>query len=141
MNLASSIPHEISVLKKEKKPTLTKKIKRESVMKDKNQNILHEIQGTAEEIIGQIKSLIKKGNAKRVIVKNKNGKILFQSQLTLGAAGATFFVIYAPVLSAITTLMLMASDVSVFVEADESETDEYEVQGNVIEIDEDEDEK
>jgi hypothetical protein len=110
-------------------------------MKDKNQNILHEIQGTAEEIIGQIKSLIKKGNAKRVIVKNKNGKILFQSQLTLGAAGATFFVIYAPVLSAITTLMLMASDVSVFVEADESETDEYEVQGNVIEIDEDEDEK
>jgi len=31
----------------------------------------------------------------------------------------------------------MASDVSVFVETDESE-DEYEVEGNVIEIDEDE---
>jgi hypothetical protein len=32
MNLASSIPHEISVLKKEKKPTLTKKIKRSLVL-------------------------------------------------------------------------------------------------------------
>lgn len=105
-------------------------------MKDKNQNILHEIQGTVDEIIKQIQSLIKKGNAKRVIVKNKTGKILFQSQLTLGAAGATFFVIYAPVLSAITTLVLMASDVSVFVETDENDTDEYEVQGEIIEIDE-----
>jgi len=107
-------------------------------MKEKNQNILHEIQGTVDEIIKQIKSLIKKGNAKRVIVKNKNGKILLQSQLTIGAAGATLFVLYAPVLTAITTLVLMASDVSVFVETDGSETDEYEVESNIIEIDEDE---
>jgi len=107
-------------------------------MKDKSQNMLHEIQGTVDEIISQIKSLIKKGNAKRVIVKNKKGKVMLQSQLTIGAAGATFFVLYAPVLTAITTLVLMASDVSVFVETDENETDEYEVEGNIIETDEDE---
>lgn len=107
-------------------------------MKEKNQNMLHEIQGTVDEIIKQIKSLVKKGNAKRVIVKNKKGKVLLQSQLTLGAAGATFFILYAPVLTAITTLVLMASDVSVYVETDESESDEYEVQGTIIEIDEDE---
>lgn len=121
-----------------KSESLTKKDFTGVIMKDKSQNMLHEIQGTVDEIISQIKSLIKKGNAKRVIVKNKNGKVLFQSQLTIGAAGATFFVLYAPVLTAITTLVLMASDVSVFVETDEDETDEYEVEGNVIEIDEDE---
>jgi len=120
-----------------KSESLTKKDFTGVIMKDKSQNMLHEIQGTVDEIISQIKSLIKKGNARRVIVKNKKGKVLFQSQLTIGAAGATFFVLYAPVLTAITTLVLMASDVSVFVETDESE-DEYEVEGNVIEIDEDE---
>jgi len=120
-----------------KSESLTKKDFTGVIMKDKNQNMLHEIQGTVDEIISQIKSLIKKGNARRVIVKNKKGKVLLQSQLTIGAAGATFFVLYAPVLTAITTLVLMASDVSVFVETDESE-DEYEVEGNVIEIDEDE---
>jgi hypothetical protein len=120
-----------------KSESLTKKDFMGVIMKDKNQNMLHEIQGTVDEIISQIKSLIKKGNARRVIVKNKKGKVLLQSQLTIGAAGATFFVLYAPVLTAITTLVLMASDVSVFVETDESE-DEYEVEGNVIEIDEDE---
>jgi len=120
-----------------KSKSLTKKDFTGVIMKDKNQNMLHEIQGTVDEIISQIKSLIKKGNARRVIVKNKKGKVLFQSQLTIGAAGATFFVLYAPVLTAITTLVLMASDVSVFVETDESE-DEYEVEGNIIEIDEDE---
>ncbi len=107
-------------------------------MKEKNQNILHEIQGTVDEIIRQIRSLIKKGNARRVIVKNNKGKVLFQSQLTIGAAGATFFVIYAPVLSAVTTLVLMASDVSVFVETDASDEDEYEVEGTIVEIDEEE---
>jgi len=120
-----------------KSKSLTKKDFTGVIMKDKSQNMLHEIQGTVDEIISQIKSLIKKGNARRVIVKNKKGKVLLQSQLTIGAAGATFFVLYAPVLTAITTLVLMASDVSVFVETDESE-DEYEVEGNIIEIDEDE---
>jgi hypothetical protein len=121
-----------------KSESLTKKDLTEATMKDKSQNMLHEIQGTIDEIISQIKSLIKKGNAKRVIVKNKKGKVLLQSQLTIGAAGATFFVLYAPVLTAITTLVLMASDVSVFVETDNNDADEYEVEGNIIEIDEDE---
>lgn len=120
-----------------KRKSLTKKIERVSIMKDRDKSILHEIQGTIDEIISQIKALIKKGNARRVIVKNKKGNVLFQSQLTIGAAGATFFVLYAPVLTAISTLVLMASDVSVFVETDDSDKDEYEVEGDIIEIDED----
>lgn len=104
--------------------------------------IMEEIQGTLDEIISQVRKLIREGNAKRVVIKNKSGETLFQSQLTLGVAGTAFFVIYAPVLTAITTLVLYASDVKVFVESEvNGNHDEYEVEAEVIEIDDDEEEE
>ncbi len=120
---------------------LTKNFKKnDSIMEKQSKTILEEIQGTVDEVINQIRKILKEGNARRVIVKNKNGKILFQSQLTIGAAGLTFFVFYAPVITAITTLLLVANDVSVIIEREvEQDKDEYEVQAEVIEIkDEDE---
>lgn len=111
-------------------------------MEKSEKTMIEEIRGTLDEIINQIRAFIREGNARRVIVKNKQGKVLFQSQLTLGVAGTTFFVVYAPVLTAITTLILYASDVRVFVERDidesENERDEYEVDAQVIEIEDDE---
>lgn len=113
-------------------------------METSDKTILQEISGTLEEIIAQIKKLIKEGNARRVYIKNKSGKTLFESQLTIGAAGAAFFVIYAPILTAITTIILMANDVTVLVEREmtpEEKEDEYEVEAEIIEIkDEDEEE-
>lgn len=120
---------------------LTKNFKKSGAIMEKQSNtILEEIQGTVDEIINQIKKLIKEGNARRVMIKNKHGKTIFQSQLTIGAAGLAFFVFYAPVITAITTLLLVANDVSVIVEIEvEEDQDEYEVQADVIEIrDEDE---
>lgn len=105
-------------------------------MEKTEKTILEEIQGTVEEIIAQIKTLIRKGDAKRVIVKNKKGKILLESRLTIGLAGTAVLVIYAPLFTAITALVLYASDVRVFVERDaEASDDEYEVDAEVIEID------
>ena len=108
-------------------------------MKKEGKTIVEEVQGTLDEIISQVKRLIKEGNARRVIIKNKKGKTLFQSQLTIGAAGLTFFIVYAPIITAITTLVLMANEVTVLVERelDDSEKeseDEYEVSAEVIEI-------
>ncbi len=114
-------------------------------MAKQSKTIIEEIQGTVDQIIAQVKRLVKEGNARRVIIQNKHGKTLFQSQLTIGAAGATFFMIYAPILSAITTLVLMANDVTVLVEREidddeDYEKDEYEVEAEVIEIRDDEEE-
>ncbi|MDX1592216.1 MAG: DUF4342 domain-containing protein [Balneolaceae bacterium] len=104
--------------------------------------IMEEIQGTVNEIISQLRRLIKEGNARKVLVKNKNGKILFQSQLTIGVAGTAFLALYAPVLTAISSILLYASDVRVFVEKEVDESrDEYEVEAEVIEIDEADDEE
>jgi hypothetical protein len=114
------------------------------IMKTKQKPILEEIQGTVNEIISQVKKLIREGNARRVIIKNKNGKTLFQSQLTIGVAGTVFLTTIAPIISAITMFVLFASDAKVLVEkdVDPDETyDEYEVEAEVIEVeDEDEDE-
>lgn len=116
----------------------------ENKMEKREKTISEEIQGTVQEILTQIKKLIREGNTKRVILQNKKGKVLFQSQLSIGAAGATFFLIYAPILTAITAVLLVANDVTVLVERIEDEDDlhdEYEVDAEVIEISDEEDEK
>lgn len=116
----------------------------ENMMEKSEKTFFEEIQGTVKEILIQIKKLIQEGNTKRVILQNKKGKILFQSQLTVGAAGATFFVIYAPILTAITAVLLAANDITVLVERIENEDDlhdEYEVDAQVIEISDEEEEK
>jgi hypothetical protein len=116
--------------------------KRGKLMEKTSTPIMEEIQGTLDEIISQVRKLIREGNARRVVIKNREGSTLFQSQLTLGVAGTAFFVVYAPILTAITTLVLYASDVRVFVEKESNDyKDEYEVEAEVIEISDDEDSK
>lgn len=108
-----------------------------------------EIKGTASEIISQLKKLIKEGNARRIIIQNKEGKVLFQSQLTVGVAGTAMLTAIAPVVSAISMFALFMNDIKIIVERypeeeDEEkakQTDEYEVEAEIIDIkDEDEEE-
>lgn len=114
-------------------------------METTQKTIFEEIQGTVDEIIAQIKKIIKEGNARRILIKNKKGKTLFQSQLTIGAAGIALLAVYAPLITAVSTILLYANDAKVFIEREvdeEEEKDEYEVEAEVIEIkDEDEEEE
>jgi hypothetical protein len=103
-----------------------------------------EVKGTVSEIIKQVKKLVKEGNARRILIKDKNGKILFQSQLTIGVGGVAFVTAIAPVISAISMFVLFMNDVKVIVERypEEAEKDEYEVEADIIEIrDEDEEDQ
>lgn len=103
-----------------------------------------EITGTISEIIKQVKKLIREGNARRVLIKNKEGKVLFQSQLTVGIGGATLLTAIAPIVSAISMFALFMNDIKIIVERypeEEAEKDDYEVEADFIEIrDEEEDE-
>ena len=125
-----------------KSQSLTKKSNgNDKIMEKKGKTILEEIQGTVDEILKQVRKLVREGNARRIIVKDKHGKVLFQSQLTIGAVGITFFTVMAPILTAISTLVLLVNDVRVLVEREVDENDdEYEVEAEIIEI-EDDDEK
>ena len=102
-----------------------------------------EIKGTVSEIINQIKKLIREGNARRVIIKDKKGKVLFQSQLTVGVGGAALLTTIAPIVSAISMFALFMNDVKIIVERypdEEMEEDEYEVEADFIEIREEDEE-
>ncbi|REL24154.1 DUF4342 domain-containing protein [Rhodohalobacter sp. SW132] len=97
-----------------------------------------EITGTIDEIIREVRKLIRAGNARSLIIKNKEGRILFQTQLTVGVAGTALFTAMAPIISAITMLIMFANDVQVIVEKVEDDSDpqddEYEVDGEIIDI-------
>ncbi|HET6528644.1 MAG TPA: DUF4342 domain-containing protein [Balneolaceae bacterium] len=111
------------------------------IMKTSNskKTITQEITGTVSEIIIQVKKLIKEGNARRVMIQNKDGKILFQSQLTVGLAGTVALTVISPFVAAIGTFALFMNDVKVIVERyPDEERDEYEVEAEVIEIRDDE---
>lgn len=96
-----------------------------------------ELKGTVSEIIKQLKKIIKEGNARRVIIQDKNGKVLFQSQLTIGVGGAAVLTAIAPIISAISMFALFMNDIKIIVERypdEETDRDEYEVEADFIEI-------
>lgn len=113
---------------------------------DSRKTFTEELKGTVSEIISQLKKLVKEGNARRVVIKDKNGKTLFQSQLTIGVGGVAIVTAIAPVISAISMFALFMNDIKVIVERYPEEeaadtNDEYEVEADIIEIrDEEEDE-
>ena len=102
-----------------------------------------EIQGTVSEIVSQLKKLIREGNARRVIIEDSDGKVLFQSQLTVGVAGTALMTVIAPIVSAISMFALMMNDIKIIVERypdeEQPNSDEYEVEAEVIEIRDEED--
>ncbi|SHF31841.1 protein of unknown function [Fodinibius roseus] len=97
-----------------------------------------EIKGTVSEIISQVKKLVKEGNARRIMIEDKNGKVLFQSQLTVGLAGTAVLTVIAPIVSAISMFALFMNDVKIIVERYPEEEngggDEYEVEAEIIEV-------
>jgi hypothetical protein len=109
-----------------------------------SKTIFEELRGTADEIISQLKKMIREGNARRLVIKNKDGKILFQSVLTAGLAGTALIAMIAPIASAIAVFVMYTRDIQVLVEKDAdpaNPSDEYEVEAEdaeVIEINDDE---
>jgi len=111
---------------------------------NKRNTFYQELKGSTNEIISQIRQLIKKGNARRLMIQNKKGKILFQTQLTAGLAGSTLLTFMAPIISALGIFALVMNDVKVVVEKypdEELTDDEYEVEAEVIvEVNDEDDE-
>jgi len=65
-----------------------------------------------EELLSRIKDLIRKGNIRRVIIKNKEGRVLMEIPLTLGVVGA----LLAPSLAAIGAIAALLTEATVVVE-------------------------
>jgi hypothetical protein len=107
--------------------------------KEKAKTIYHEIQGGVNEVIKQIRNLIKEGSARKLIIKDKEGEIKFQTQLAFGVSGAALIGAMAPVISAIGMFAMFINDYQIIVEREVTDEDEYSVDAEFIDIkDEDE---
>ncbi|MAL17233.1 MAG: hypothetical protein CL670_16700 [Balneola sp.] len=110
--------------------------------KEKAKTIYQEIQGGVNEVIKQIRNLIKEGSARKLIIKDKEGEIKFQTQLAFGVTGAALVGAMAPVISAIGMFAMFINDYQIIVEREVTDEDEYSVDAEFIDIkDEDEPEE
>src|SRR5690554_2564451 len=110
--------------------------------KTKAKTVFQEIQGGVNEVIKQIRNLIKEGGARRLIIKNKEGKTVFETQLAMGVGGAALIGAMAPVISAIGMFAMFINDMTILVERDATDEDDFAVDADVIDItDEDEEEE
>lgn len=109
--------------------------------KSKAKHIFEEVQGGVNEVIAKIREFIKEGSARRLIIKNKKGEVVFQTQLAFGVGGAALVGAMAPVISAIGMFAMFINDYQILVEREiDEEDDEFSVDAEVIEITEDEEE-
>jgi len=65
-----------------------------------------------EELLGRIKNMVKEGNIRRITIKNKEGKTVFEIPLTFGVVGA----LLAPQLAAIGAIAALVTEATVVVE-------------------------
>ena len=110
--------------------------------KSKAKRIYEEVQGGVNEVIAKIREFIKEGSARRLIIKNKEGEVVFQTQLAFGVGGAALVGAMAPVISAIGMFAMFINDYQILVEREiDEDSDEYSVDAEIIEITEDEEEE
>jgi hypothetical protein len=110
--------------------------------KQKAKHIFEEVQGGVNEVISKIREFIKEGSARRLIIKNKEGEVVFQTQLAFGVGGAALVGAMAPVISAIGMFAMFINDYQILVEreVDDLDDDEFSVEAEIIEITDNEEE-
>jgi DNA-binding HxlR family transcriptional regulator len=69
------------------------------------------IEGTTDQVLGQLKKLVEEGTVRRVVVKQR-GKTIAEFPLTVGVVGA----VLAPVAAAIGALTALVADCTIEVE-------------------------
>ncbi|HRW09101.1 MAG TPA: DUF4342 domain-containing protein [Caldilineaceae bacterium] len=81
---------------------------------------VEEFKVQGEKIVGKVKELIRAGNVRRLIVKNRDGKPLIDIPLTVGVIGA----VLAPQLAVLGAIVALLVDGSLVVEKTSEVTDE-----------------
>ena len=71
-----------------------------------------EFRVNGEELLSKIKELIREGNIRRIIIKDRDGKVFMEIPLTLGVVGA----LVAPQLAALGAIAALVSEATVVVE-------------------------
>jgi len=65
-----------------------------------------------EDLLAKVKQLVKEGNVRRIIIKDKEGKTLVELPMTVGVVG----VVLAPVLAAVGAIAALITECTIQVE-------------------------
>lgn len=65
-----------------------------------------------DEVLAKVKSLIKEGNIRRIIIKDEHGKVMVEFPLTVGVVG----VLLAPMFAAIGAITAIVAKCTIVVE-------------------------
>ena len=71
-----------------------------------------EFKVSGEDVLKKVKEIIKKGNARRIIIKDEKGKTLIEIPLTIGVVGAVLL----PVLAAVGAIAALLTSCTIVVE-------------------------
>ena len=71
-----------------------------------------EFKVNGDELLAKVKQLIKEGNIRRLIIKDKAGKTLIEVPLTIGVVGIAL----APILAAVGAIAALVTECSIAVE-------------------------
>lgn len=74
-----------------------------------------EFKVSGEDLLKEVKSIIAKGNVRKIIIKNKDGKVLIEIPLTIGVVG----VVLAPALAAIGAIAALVTECTLVVERED----------------------
>lgn len=74
-----------------------------------------EFKVNGEELLGKVKELIRQGNIRRLIIKDKENKTLIEIPLTVGVVG----IVLAPVLAAVGAIAALVTECTILVERTE----------------------
>ena len=71
-----------------------------------------EFRVNGEELLAKIKELIHAGNIRRILIKDKDGKVLIEFPLTFGVVGA----VLVPTLAAVGAVAALIGEATIIVE-------------------------
>ena len=74
-----------------------------------------EFKVSGEDLLKEVKNIIAKGNVRKIIIKNKDGKVIIEIPLTIGVVG----VVSAPALAAIGAIAALVTECTLIVERED----------------------
>lgn len=71
-----------------------------------------EFKVSGEELMAKIKAIIREGNARKITIKDKDGKEILSFPLTVGVVGIAL----APIFAAVATITALATECTIIIE-------------------------
>lgn len=78
----------------------------------KKSTTTEQLKGTGEQVLSEVKRLVKEGNVRKIIIKNKKGKSIAEFPLTIGVIGTAL----VPILAAVGAIVALVAECTITIE-------------------------